>query len=68
MLILLTCRLSLKLWHVGLKPRLLGQIIEKPCIDSRGHICDPKFMKICLNVNPRSRSKLGLVGSDWVKN
>ena len=52
MLIIMKSRLILKLGHIGLKPRLLGQIIEKACVHSRGHRCDPKFMKLCVNVNP----------------
>ena len=59
-------KLSSKLGHVRLKPRLLDQIIEKPCVHSGGHSCDQKLMKLCLNVNPQiSRSNLNLshVGS-----
>ena len=46
-------RSSLKLGHVELKHRLLhvGQIIEKPCVLSRGHCLVQKFMKLCQNVN-----------------
>ena len=29
----------------------LGQILEKPYVNSRGHSFDPKFMKLCQNVN-----------------
>ena len=49
-------RLSLKLGHVGLTPRLLGQIIEKTCVHSRGHSCYPKVMKLCLNVGFKTKS------------
>jgi len=31
--------------HVGLKTRSPGQILGKPCLHSRGHICDPILMK-----------------------
>ena len=44
-------RSSLKLCHVGSKPRSLGQISEKPSVHSRGHSFKPKFMKLCQNVN-----------------
>ena len=58
----------MKLDHVGSKTRLPGQILEKPCVLSRGHSFDPKFMELCQKVNPhknisRSRSKLGHVES-----
>ena len=55
-------RSSSKLGHVGSKTRSLGQILEKPCVHSRGHSFDHKFMKLCQNVS-RSSSKLGHVGS-----
>ena len=54
MLFLMKSRLSSKLGDVGLKPRLLGQITEKPCVHPIGYNCDPKFMKLCLNVNPHN--------------
>ena len=44
-------RSNSKLGHVGSKTRSLGQIIEKPCVHSRGHSFDHKFMKLCQNVN-----------------
>ena len=44
-------RSSSKLGHVGSKTRSLGQILEKPCLHSRGHRFDHKFMKLCQNVN-----------------
>ena len=37
--------------HVGSKTRSLGQISEKPCVPSRGHSIDLKFMKQCQEVN-----------------
>ena len=40
-----------KLGHVGSKTRSLGQILEKPCVHSRRHSFDHKFMKLCQNVN-----------------
>ena len=44
-------RSNSKLGHVGSKTRSLGQILEKPCVHSRGHGFDHKFMKLCQNVN-----------------
>ena len=51
MLIIIISRSSSKLGHVGSKTRLLGQILEKPCVHSKEHSFDPKFMKVCQNVN-----------------
>ena len=69
---------SSKLGHVGLKtmslgqimkkPRLIGQIVENPYVHSRGHICDPKFIILCLNVNPHNINVEFGIGSCWVKN
>ena len=44
-------RSGLKLGQVGSKIRLLGQMLEKPCVYSRAHSFDPLFMKLCQNVN-----------------
>ena len=44
-------RSSLKLGHVGSETRSLGQILEKPCVHSRGNSFDPKIMKLSQNVN-----------------
>ena len=44
-------RSSLKLGHIGSKTRPLGQILEKPCVHSRGHSFDSKLMKLNQNVN-----------------
>ena len=51
MLMIIISRLILKLGHVGTKNRLPGQILGKPCVHSRGHSFDHKFMKLCQNVN-----------------
>ena len=51
MLMIIISRSSSKLGHVGSKTRSLGQILEKPCVHSRGHRFDQKFMKLCQNVN-----------------
>ena len=56
----------MKLGQVGSKIRLQGQILEKPCVHSREHRCNPKFMKLChmlIIIISRSGSKLGYVGS-----
>ena len=36
--------------HVGLKTRSLGQILEKPCVRSRGCIFSPISMQLGQNV------------------
>ena len=57
---------SSKVGHVESKIRSLGQILEKPCVHSRGHRFEQNFTKLCQNVNShksRSSSKLGHVGS-----
>ena len=43
MLIIIISKSSLKLGQVGLKIRLLGQIVENPCVHSRGHCFSPQF-------------------------
>ena len=44
---------SLKMGHVGSKTMSLGQILEKHCVRSRGHIVSPIIMKqgqiVCLD-------------------
>jgi len=53
---------------MGSKTRSLGQIIEKPCEHSRGHIFSPIFMKLgqndCLDKIPTEFE----IGSHRVKN
>ena len=45
----------------------LGQILDKPCVHSRGHSFDPKFMKFFVKmliiIMSRSHLKFGHVGS-----
>ena len=43
-------RTSSKIGHVGSKTRSLGQILEKPCVYSRGHAFSPIIMKPSQNV------------------
>ena len=42
--------MSLKKDCVGSKTRSLGQILEKPCVHSKGHIFSPTIMKLGQNV------------------
>ena len=51
MLMNIISRSSLKLGHVGSKPRSLGQILEEPCVHSIGHSFDSEFMKLYQNAN-----------------
>ena len=51
MLIIIMSRLDLKLAHVWSKTRSLCQILEKPCVHSRGHSFDSKVMKLYQNAN-----------------
>ena len=37
--------------HVGSKNRSLDQILEIPCVHSKRHSFDHKFMKLCQNDN-----------------
>ena len=65
MLIIIISRSSSKLGHVGSKTRSLGQILEKPCVHSRGHRFDRKFIKVrmLIIIMFRSSLKLGHVRS-----
>ena len=48
--------------HVASKTRSLGQILEKLCLCSRGHIFSKIIMKLCQNVCPdefQTSSKMG---------
>ena len=51
MLIIIMSRSNSKLGHVESKTKSLGQILEKPCVHSRGYSFDSKFMKLYHNVN-----------------
>ena len=66
MSIIIISRSSSKQDHVGSKTRSLGQILEKPCVHSKRHSFDPKFMKLCQTLNHHNRKvnlKMGQVGS-----
>ena len=68
MLIIIISRSSSKLGYVGSKTRSLGQILEKPCVHSRGHSFDSKFMKLNQNANDHNIKVKFETGSCWVKN
>ena len=66
MLFIIRSRSGLKLGHVGSKTRSLGQVLEKPCVHSRGHRFDHKFMKLFQNVyHYKVKFETGIC---WVKN
>ena len=50
MFVLIESGTRLKMGHVGSKTRSLGQILEKPCVRSTGHIFSPIIMKLGQNV------------------
>ena len=60
--------MSLKLGHVELKTRSLGQILEKPYVCSRGHIFSSILMKPGQNACLDKFSDKFEIGSCWVKN
>ena len=66
MLILIISTSNMKLGHVVLKYRSLGEIIEKTCLNSRGHIFYPKVMILCQNINPYEIKVKSESGTCWV--
>ena len=50
MFVLMKSWMSLKTGHVGSKTRSLGQILEKPCVRSRGHSSSQIILKHGQNV------------------
>ena len=50
MFVLMTSQTSSKMCHVGSKTRSLGQILEKPCVRSRGHIFSLIIIKLVQSV------------------
>ena len=52
MIILTISHLSSNIGDVGSKTRSVGQIMEKPCEHSRGHIFVPIFIKLAQNDHP----------------
>ena len=67
MFIIIMSRSDSKLGHVMSKTRLLGQILEKPCVHSRGHSFDSKFMKFYQNVKDHNIEVKFGSGLCWVK-
>ena len=68
MCVLIKSGLGLCMGHLGSKTRSRGQIIEKPCVDNRGHIFHQLFMKFGQNVC-FDKIWVGIVyGSSGVKN
>ena len=49
MFVLMKSQMSLKMGYVGSKTMSLGQMLEKPCVRSRGHIFCPIIMKLVDN-------------------
>ena len=61
-------RTSSKMGHVGSKTRSLGQILEKPCVCSRGHILSRILMEVGQDVCLDDISDEFENGSRGVKN
>ena len=59
---------SSKMGRVGSKTRSLGQILEKPCVRSRGHIFSRILMKVGQDVCLDDISDKFKNGSRGVKN
>ena len=68
MIILTISQLSSNMGDVGSKTRSVGQIMEKPCEHSRGHIFGPIFIKLAQNDHPDNISVKFKYGSCGVKN
>ena len=66
MIMIIIYRIVSKLGHVGSKTRSLGQILERPCVHSRGQSFDSKFInfiRMLMIIISKSNSKMGHVGS-----
>ena len=66
MSIIIITRSSSVLGHVGSKTRSLGQILEKPCVHSRGEVViqsSGNFVRMLTLIISRSSWKLGHVRS-----
>ena len=50
MIVLIKSRMSSNIGYVWSKTRTLGQIIEKPCLRSWGHIFSPIIIKLGQNI------------------
>ena len=60
--------MSLKMGYVSLKMSSLGQILEKPCVRSRGHILSSIIIKLSQNVCLSEMSDEFENGSCQIKN
>ena len=68
MFVLMKSHSDCKMGHVGSKTRSLGQVLEKPCVRSRGQIFSPIIMKHDFNrmlilIKSWTSWKMGHVGS-----
>ena len=66
MFFLMKSPMSSRMGHIESKSRSLHQILEKPCVCSRGHIFSPVIMKLGQNVclaEISDESKNGSCGS-----
>ena len=68
MFVSMKSRTSSKMGHVGSKTRSLGQILEKPCVRSRGHILSRILMEVGQDVCLDDISDEFENGSRGVKN
>ena len=68
MFVVIKSQTSVKMGHVGLKTRSLGQILGKHCVCSRGHFFSLIIMKLGQNVCLDEISDGFENGSCWVKN
>ena len=68
MFVSMKSRTSSKIGHVGSKTRSLGQILEKPCVRSRGHILSRILMEVGQDVCLDDISDEFENGSRGVKN
>ena len=50
MFVLMKSQISWKVGNAGSKTRSLGQVLEKPCVRSRGHIFSQIIIKLGQNV------------------
>ena len=61
-------QISLKMGHVGTKGRSVGQMLQKPCVHSRGHIFSQIIMKLGQNFCLDKILDNFENGSCWIKN
>ena len=67
-IVLVKSKTRLNMGHVGSKSRSLGQILEKPCVCSKGHVFSPIIIKLGQNVCLDEISAKSENRSCWVKN